>query len=376
MRSVTLHGSGTNAILASRAIVQAVKIAEGLRFAALDELLSQMRSSSLPGDVTQHFIDLLTERAKGLVNTMADTTANEALALGRHDEAMFFAEDIEVATYTSLLDGNTCLLPGTMVLTDDGERPVEGLAVGDRLRTGDGWARIGAIHPKNAVSAVALYVGGRVLRVTADHPILVGRRWVEAGRIRRGDFVFSDQPREVGAQGSAIVSKVLGYALDAIARGSRGLPLLLVARLDHNTSMRIRAVAFDEQMGARNLEIERANLRDAPWRTRRVRRVEHYPYAGIVYDITLDAGHTFFADGILVHNCDPCSDADGVSVEFGSSEYARLKPPYRECDSAAAPGGNRCRCQFVFTLKTEARGEGLTTGGARHLRARRARGPV
>lgn len=145
-----------NSILTSRASVQAVQIAEGLRFASLQEAITQLRGGSLPADLTQHFIDLLTARADGALRSAADLSASEALALGRHDEATVFAADIQEATYTSLLDDNTC---------------------------------------------------------------------------------------------------------------------------------------------------------------------------------------------------DPCAEADGTVVEFGSAEYERLSPPYQDCD-----GGDRCRCQFVFTLKTEAPG--------------------
>lgn len=98
----------SNSILAGRAQAQAVQIADGLRFASLQEALNQMRTSTLPADVTAHFEQVLTERANQLLTQASDNLASEALALGRHDEMTVFANDIQEAVYTSLLDQNTC----------------------------------------------------------------------------------------------------------------------------------------------------------------------------------------------------------------------------------------------------------------------------
>jgi hypothetical protein len=98
----------SNSILTGRATAQAVQIADGLRFASLEEALAQMRTSNLDAATTEHFIEVLTGRADSLLSQAADNLASEALALGRHDEMTVFAQEIEVATYTSLLDENTC----------------------------------------------------------------------------------------------------------------------------------------------------------------------------------------------------------------------------------------------------------------------------
>ena len=98
----------SNATLTSRASAQAVKVVEGLRFSALLEAISLIRGSTVPSDLTQHYVDLLTARANELLNNAADLSANEALALGRYDEAMVFKDDIATATFTSVLDDNSC----------------------------------------------------------------------------------------------------------------------------------------------------------------------------------------------------------------------------------------------------------------------------
>lgn len=98
----------SNAILSGRAAAQAVQIADGLRFASLQEALDQMRTSNLDAHTTEHFIEVLTGRADSLLAQASDNLASEALALGRHDEMTVFANDIQEAVYTSLLDQNTC----------------------------------------------------------------------------------------------------------------------------------------------------------------------------------------------------------------------------------------------------------------------------
>lgn len=98
----------SDTILTSRATSQALEIAEGLRFAALEEVISLMGGLTLPGDLTRHFVDLLSEKAEKQLRSAADNLASEALSLGRLDEAMVFQADIAAATYTALLDDNTC----------------------------------------------------------------------------------------------------------------------------------------------------------------------------------------------------------------------------------------------------------------------------
>lgn len=63
----------------------------------------------------------------------------------------------------------------------------------------------------------------------------------------------------------------------------------------------------------------------------------------IVYDLTAGV-HTFFADGVLVHNCDDCSDLNGVVTELGGQFVA----------ASGADGGDgppahpACRCALVL----------------------------
>ena len=61
-----------------------------------------------------------------------------------------------------------------------------------------------------------------------------------------------------------------------------------------------------------------------------------------VYDITVDEDSTFFANGVLVHNCSPCSAARGY--------YPLSSGPY---PGQICLGGGACRCERVVIYAPE-----------------------
>ena len=67
--------------------------------------------------------------------------------------------------------------------------------------------------------------------------------------------------------------------------------------------------------------------------------VTREPYSGPVYDFTIPGDRTFWAEGLLVHNCDPCRDVDGT--EYGS--LAEAKVAYPTGGYEACLGRLRCR---------------------------------
>ncbi len=81
------------------------------------------------------------------------------------------------------------------------------------------------------------------------------------------------------------------------------------------------------------------------WIEQAVTLVETVAYDGTVYDLVLESEHTFFANGMLVHNCEECHDVDGEVMDFGSDRQEELHPPYVKC-----LGEDRCRCQQIALL--------------------------
>lgn len=61
-----------------------------------------------------------------------------------------------------------------------------------------------------------------------------------------------------------------------------------------------------------------------------------------------DIDHTVFSALLDGGTCVPCEAADGKQVKFGTNAFEAFRPPYRQCE-----GRGRCRCIYVFVLKTE-----------------------
>jgi len=76
-----------------------------------------------------------------------------------------------------------------------------------------------------------------------------------------------------------------------------------------------------------------------------VQETAREPYCGDVYDFTIPGDRTFFAEGVLVHNCDPCDKIDGRV--FGYSDdpeaVAAATAAYPAGGYVLCEGGPRCR---------------------------------
>jgi hypothetical protein len=89
----------------------------------------------------------------------------------------------------------TCLAEGTPVLTPDGERAIEAIAVGDEvLSLGSGGALVRArvVRVKHRPPSPLLVLrleNGRELRVTANHPLQRRGAFKPAGELQPGDVV-------------------------------------------------------------------------------------------------------------------------------------------------------------------------------------------
>nr|WP_169786646.1 head maturation protease, ClpP-related [Streptomyces alboflavus] len=73
--------------------------------------------------------------------------------------------------------------------------------------------------------------------------------------------------------------------------------------------------------------------------TAQIAAIERELHAGEVFDFTIPDDETFWAEGVLVHNCTPCADIDGR--EFEDLDAVRAvygAGGYQECE-----GGIRCR---------------------------------
>jgi predicted phage terminase large subunit-like protein len=107
--------------------------------------------------------------------------------------------------------GAWCCIPGTMIATPSGDRPIEMLTAGDTVLTRHGPRRVLAAGPSgNPADLVRLDCGDTSLTVTEDHPILVGDQWVAAGDIKEGAYVWATNTSAVDMPTASFTSGITG----------------------------------------------------------------------------------------------------------------------------------------------------------------------
>jgi hypothetical protein len=88
--------------------------------------------------------------------------------------------------------GVPCVVPGSLVDTPFGPKPIETLRIGDKVVNASGWGKITNVHFSHANRLVRVRLrDGRLIECTGDHPIFTMRGWVAAVDLRISDKVLS-----------------------------------------------------------------------------------------------------------------------------------------------------------------------------------------
>lgn len=98
-----------------------------------------------------------------------------------------------------------CFAEGTLVLTEDGERPIEEIRVGDRVwawneETGESeLAEVVRVYERETLEVYTLHIGvDETLETTDEHPFwVVGRGWVEVEDLQVGDILRTYEGQEL-----------------------------------------------------------------------------------------------------------------------------------------------------------------------------------
>jgi hypothetical protein len=97
-----------------------------------------------------------------------------------------------------------CFTAGTKVLTDEGEKPIEDIEVGDKvLAKSDvngevAYKEVVGLFQKQSDEIYSFYVGNEVIEATKEHPVWIdGRGWTEVKDLKVGDLLVTSDGRKM-----------------------------------------------------------------------------------------------------------------------------------------------------------------------------------
>ncbi|MEQ7053036.1 polymorphic toxin-type HINT domain-containing protein, partial [Paenibacillaceae sp. P-4] len=166
-------------ILKAQAEAGKTLVVEGANFYALDDINTMLDPNSPLGD-------------KGLA------------LLGFFPPAKLIKAGNKISKATAkVLAKCNCFTAGTKVLTDEGEKPIEEIEVGDKVlakydETGEmAYKEVEWLFQRDVEETYNITVGGEVITTTDEHPFwIVGKGWVEAQNLAVGDVLTTSNGDE------------------------------------------------------------------------------------------------------------------------------------------------------------------------------------
>ncbi len=257
-----------------------------------------------------------------------------------------------------------CFIAGTLVRLADGDAPIESLRVGDYAMTRIGRRRIIAVAARSAVIGTVKFSNGVELTGTADHPVLTNNGWTRLAELSIGSSAMMAMSTPISVSREATIG-TRGGLYSGIDGSGKELTDQFQMDTRFITSMRIQAITVSKTSNASvRLSIGGDTLgqvqcgglytRSRSSRVASAARTWSHPgvipvsvnhvgtseqmneeppsaHAGTaascssqsvdtiavsvastwepigtdtVYNITVEDAHEYFANGILVHNCD------------------------------------------------------------------------
>ena len=98
-------------------------------------------------------------------------------------------------TADAINNGSTCFVAGTLVLTDDGEKPIEDIEVGDHVYASDpetgenAYKEVLNVFIRQSNIIIHVFVNGEEIETTPTHPFWVENEWVTADKLKAGDVL-------------------------------------------------------------------------------------------------------------------------------------------------------------------------------------------
>lgn len=106
-----------------------------------------------------------------------------------------------------LSKGCNCFVAGTEVLTDEGEKPIEEIEVGDKVLSKDdetgeiAYKEVEWLFQREVDETYNITVGSEVITTTDEHPFwIVGKGWVESKNLVVGDVLTTSDGKELAIE--------------------------------------------------------------------------------------------------------------------------------------------------------------------------------
>ena len=271
-------------------------------------------------------------------------------------------------------DGAWCFIAGTQIKTPAGDRPIEAIQMGDYVLTRFGARRVIQTGRRYAALARLRLSNGTELTGTLDHPVLTSNRgWVSLSALNSHDKVYlwgddggrwsraiftATKPAasytDIGSYGNkrtALFRRAVTFITSTVLRATTASKTLrsLLRNLTKNTIRFLNVPVFASYAAANinagftpiipsivgHADGKRASVKENSSSGIALYAALNLPQDllaiavndasilgvdGVVHNLTVEGAPEFFANGLLVHNCDEIA-----SWRFADDAWANLQ---------------------------------------------------
>lgn len=218
---------------------------------------------------------------------------------------------------TKGIPDDECLVARTKIETDRGAIPIEEVEVGDLVRTSKGMQKVLVAAMTNAAAKVfdVVLSNGSVLTGTGNHPVFVlNKGWTRIDSLCDADKLISScKSKPIQKKWYSTESNSEDIQNRSTRESGRAGD---IAEYRYGIGMRKKSLRH-----VKNADRNSRDHLDRSFAVVTVIRVIPREHTESVFNLTVEKTHDFFANGVLVHNCDAISDA---FVELRSNQVTAL----------------------------------------------------